>query len=664
MNTFRDGIELFLEGEGEKKLPQPRRANACCGRIVEVPFKEKGSDQVKLRTESIPCKSNKHPSIDPISWDQLALSLHDGESALKPAEKCECPSLTLPTKADDLCPGLPFIDACIGRNQNLGMSPVNGVCATCRNTFVREVKQKKRGFVQAKQFFIKFFTKRGSTNRFFLDDQPIVCIPRSPPRRVVPHEIFTSDPFCGLCGRSLPVPKVIYTAANPTCGENNEFSEWAGRLPFNGSEQRRSARQNLQGQIFPSVLTLLHDAVAKEAPVKLSPTPHCCEQCAGRALAVMVDSFEETLKAAKIEMLEVISDEMSEVINTLYTGFVDGGAKAVKNALENGVFDTKVPIHIGEPGFAPNPVQLSHNQSVFKVPKNYPKGRFRLVLYVQRQSGQGRSDSKQTWHWCYDNVAHVGRLIRSATKSLVIPGELENGDPAEMIIDPEFWFDARSFDFPPTHRTSSRDDADHHFLPGFPDVVNYVNYVCEKYPLCTPTIFINSPGDLTGSVWILFYMLKLFKFPKRVHIVWINSGEGFGELGTGTVSVYALLKFISERKNPKGSYEGEGEEGDKMSSRLLTSIDNTKTEPIRCSSQKQRVATFQETISSVGFGEVSIDKFKCAIVDYEGERIESVVPNEDAPREYFTSEGLGKVVRKANFQSENKKVWSNPNKKR
>ena len=44
VNTFRDGIELFLEGEGEKKLPQPRRANACCGRIVEVPFKEKGSD--------------------------------------------------------------------------------------------------------------------------------------------------------------------------------------------------------------------------------------------------------------------------------------------------------------------------------------------------------------------------------------------------------------------------------------------------------------------------------------------------------------------------------------------------------------------------------------------------------------------------------------------
>ena len=125
----------------------------------------------------------------------------------------------------------------------------------------------------------------------------------------------------------------------------------------------------------------------------------------------MVDSFEETLKAAKID------DKTSVVINRLYADFVVGGAKAVKNALENGVFDTTEPIHIGEPGFAPNPVQLSPNQTVFKVPKNYPKGRFRLVLMLQRLSGTNPA-LKQTWHWCYDMVAHVGTLIRSATRSV------------------------------------------------------------------------------------------------------------------------------------------------------------------------------------------------------------------------------------------------------
>lgn len=374
----------------------------------------------------------------------------------------------------------------------------------------------------------------------------------------------------------------------------------------------------------------------------------------------MVKSYEETLKAAKID------DKTSVDIGRFFADFVAGGAEAVKNALENGVFDTDKPILIGEPGFAPEQVEIEgKEETVFKLPPPNlsESGRFRLVLYLQRQSGQ-RSDAKQPWHWCYDNVALIGRKRRKATGSLVIPGQLENGEPAELIIDPEYWFDARSFDVPPTHRNECHSGTDRYYLPGFADVVKYVNLVCEWYPFCTPTIFINSPGDLTANVWILFYTLKLFKEPKRVHIVWINSGEGFGELGTGTVSVYDLLKFISEIKNPNGSYEGEGEEGDKMAARLLTSIYKTKTERKRCGSQNHRVATFQDAISSVGFEEMPIGEFRCAIVDYKGTRIESVEPNEDTPREYFTMEDLKKVVRKADFQSPEKKVWSNPNKKR
>ena len=276
--TFEKGVELFLAEEGEKELRQPRRANACWGRIDEVPFKEEGSDQVQQREVSTPCESNNRPSIDPISWNDLALSLHEGESALKPAEKCECRSLTLPTKPEDLCPGLAFLDKCVGvpPNQKLGISPVNGVCAKCRNFYMFVVKQGKRSVEALKQHCNALFAKRGLANQF-LDHRPIVCAPWPPPRREIPDKIFTCDQFCGLCGRSMVVATFFYTTANCDCGENNELSEWAGRIPLNGRTERARARRNLPSKIFPSVLTPLHDAVNEASPVKLSATPHCCE---------------------------------------------------------------------------------------------------------------------------------------------------------------------------------------------------------------------------------------------------------------------------------------------------------------------------------------------------------------------------------------------------
>ena len=639
---------LKVKDEKKEKLLQPRRAVACYGRIKQVVYEE-GTGENKIlsvKEEKAPCVSNILPT-ESISWNKISTSLHKADIDLKLAGECECPSLSLPT---DYCPGLRFLKTCVkGLKHRLGKSPLkSGICGSCNGTF-KDMKTLKKG----KEYVWSLGKFNGVR---VVQGEPIEAEPRPPATALIPHEMYTSDPFCTLCKRpAVPTP-YLQTKAKCNMGENKNLPEFSGRFWTNSSDTG-SGRNTIPSKVLPSAVTQLHNAILVQAgDVKLSPTPHCCEQCAGRALAVMTKSYEETLKAV---IKAKVDGNKSVDIRGFFEKFVTFGAEAVKNALENGVFDTKEPIRIGEPVFAPNPVSLPGNQTVFKVPKNYPEGRFRLVLMLQRVSGTD-SASKQPWHWCYDMVAYVGRLIRSATGSPVIPGQLENGDPAEMIIESEFWFDLRSFDFPPTHRAPNRYGTDSRFLPGFPDVVNYVNYVCEKYPLCTPTIFINSPGDLTGSVWILFYTLKLFKFPKRVHIVWINSGEGSGELGTGTVSVYALLKFISEMKDPNGSYEGEGEEGDKMAARLLRSIYDTKMERKRCSSRNQRVATFKETMSSDGFGEVAFDKFRCAIVDYEGKRIEIVEPNANASKEYFAKEDLGKVSRKGNFQSESKRNWSNP----
>ena len=649
--TLVEGVKLLLEVKAEngEKLVQPRRAEACYGRNKQVVFeRETGENKILLvREEKAPCVSNIPPTGS-ISWNEISTSLHEADIGLKLAGECGCPSLSLPT---DYCPGLRILETCVmGPKHPLGKSPLkSGICGSCNGTF-KDMKTLKKG----KEYVWSLGKFNGVR---VVQGEPIEAEPRPPATALIPHEMYTSDPFCTLCKRpAVPTP-YLQTKAKCNMGENKNLPEFSGRFWTNSSDTG-FGRNTIPSKVLPSAVTQLHNAILVQAgDVKLSPTPHCCEQCAGRALAVMTKSYEETLKAV---IKAKVDGNKSVDIRGFFEKFVTFGAEAVKNALENGVFDTKEPIRIGEPGFAPNPVPLPENQTVFKVPKNYPEGRFRLVLMLQRLSGTN-SASKQPWHWCYDMVAYVGRLIRSATGSPVIPGQLENGDPAKMIIDSEFWFDLRSFDISPMHRAPNNDKTDHRFLPGFPDVVNYVNYVCKKYPLCTPTIFINSPGDLTANIGMLFNALRLFKKPEVVHFVWINAGGtggGLREEGTGTVSVNDLLTFISKRKDPYGEYE---EEGEKMAARLLRSIYETRRELLRCATQNQRVATFENSsIAPRGFREIPIDEFKCAIVDYKGKRSESVKPNEEAPEEYFAKEDLGKVSRKGNFQSESKRNWSNP----
>ena len=95
--TFVSGVKRFLKVREEKKekLLQPRRAEACYGRVKQVLFEEEngeGNKKLLVKEENAPCVSDI--STDSISWNELPTSLHKADIGLKLAGECKCPSLS------------------------------------------------------------------------------------------------------------------------------------------------------------------------------------------------------------------------------------------------------------------------------------------------------------------------------------------------------------------------------------------------------------------------------------------------------------------------------------------------------------------------------------------------------------------------------------------